>query len=67
MKITVKILETKVANYNQIADVKVKLNNDCVEGINLYTEHNNFICSGKCSQVAMVLDALIMMKHLEKN
>lgn len=67
MKITTKILETKVENYNRISDVKLKLNNDCVDGINLYTETNNFICCGKSAQVAMVLDALLMVKHLENN
>lgn len=67
MRITTKILETKVENYNRIAEVKLKLNNDCVGGMNLYTEHNNLVCSGKGSEIAMVLDALLMIKHFEKN
>ena len=34
---TRKILETKVKNYNSISDIKLKLNDDVVGAINLYT------------------------------
>lgn len=67
MRTTRKVLEAKVNNYNSIESsiVKLKLNNDVVGGINLYTEDNQLITSGKLSEVATILDALINLKHLE--
>lgn len=67
MRTTIKVLEAKVNNYNSIESsiVKLKLNNDVVGGINLYTEDNQLITSGKLSEVATILDALINLKHLE--
>ncbi len=65
MRITEKILKTKIENYNRISDVKLKLNNDVAVGVNLYTEDNNLVASGKVSQIDLVLDALITVKRLE--
>lgn len=65
MRITEKILKTKIENYNRISDVKLKLNNDVAVGVNLYTENNNLVASGKVSQIDLVLDALITVKRLE--
>lgn len=67
MRTTRKQLETKVNNYNNIESsiVKLKLNDDVVGGINLYTVDNQLITSGKLSEVAKTLDALINLKHLE--
>lgn len=41
MRITRKQLETKVNSYNSISDIKLKLNDDVIGAINLYTEDNN--------------------------
>lgn len=67
MRTTRKQLETKVNNYNNIESsiVKLKLNDDVVGGINLYTVDNQLITSGKLSEIAKTLDALINLKHLE--
>ena len=43
MRTTRKVLEAKVNNYNSISNVKLKLNDDVVGAINLYTEDNNSI------------------------
>ena len=40
MRITRKQLETKVNSYNSISDIKLKLNDDVIGAINLYTEDN---------------------------
>ena len=66
MRITKKILIAKVERYNSIATVKVKLNDDVIGGINLYTENNNIIATGKYSEIALVLDALFNIKALEQ-
>ena len=49
----------------EIEMAKLKLNDDVVGGINLYTVDNQLITSGKLSEVAKTLDALINLKHLE--
>ena len=45
MRTTKKVLEAKVNNYNSISNVKLKLNDDVVGAINLYTEDNNRIAT----------------------
>lgn len=65
MRTTKKMLIAKVNRYNSISTVKVKLNDDVVGGINLYTEDNNLIATGKLAEIAMVLDALCNIKALE--
>mgnify|MGYP003302796470 FL=1 len=65
MRTTRKILETKVKNYNSISDIKLKLNDDVVGAINLYTEDNNRIATATMKDMFTILDALINVKALE--
>lgn len=67
MRTTIKVLEAKVNIYNSIESsiIKLKLNDNVVGGINLYTVDNQLITSGKLSEVAQTLDALVYLKHLE--
>ena len=65
MRTTRKILEAKVNNYNSISDIKLKLNNDVVGAINLYTEDNNRIATATNKEMLLILDALINIKALE--
>lgn len=65
MRTTRKALEAKVKNYNSISDVKLKLNDDVVGAINLYTEDNNRIATAKAGEMFIILDALINVKALE--
>lgn len=65
MRTTRKVLETKVNNYNSISDIKLKLNDDAVGAINLYTENNNRIATATTKEMFFILDALINIKALE--
>lgn len=65
MRTTRKALETKVNNYNSISNVKLKLNDDVVGAINLYTEDNNRIATATNKEMFIILDALINIKALE--
>lgn len=65
MRTTRKVLEAKVNNYNSISNVKLKLNDDVVGAINLYTEDNNRIATATNKEMLIVLDALINIKALE--
>ena len=65
MKTTRKVLEAKVNNYNSISDIKLKLNDDVVGAINLYTEDNNRIATATNKEMLLILDALINVKALE--
>lgn len=65
MRTTRKVLEAKVNNYNSISDVKLKLNDDVVGAINLYTEDNNRIATATNKEMLIILDALINVKALE--
>ena len=65
MRTTRKMLETKVNNYNSISDIKLKLNDDVVGAINLYTEDNNRIATDTNKEMLIILDALINIKALE--
>lgn len=67
MRITRKQLETKVNSYNSISDIKLKLNDDVIGAINLYTEYNNRIATASYKEMGIILDALINMKALERN
>ena len=67
MRITRKQLEAKVNNYNSISDIKVKLNDDVVGAVNLYTEDNNRIATAATTEMLTILDALINIKALERN
>lgn len=65
MRTTRKQLEAKVNNYNSISDIKLKLNDDVVGAINLYTEDNSRIATATMKEMYTILDALINMKALE--
>ena len=65
MRTTRKQLEAKVKNYNSISNVKLKLNDDVVGAINLYTEDNNRIATATNKEMLIILDALINIKALE--
>ena len=65
MRTTRKQLEAKVNNYNSISNVKLKLNDDVVGAINLYTENNNRIATATNKEMLIILDALINVKALE--
>lgn len=65
MRTTRKVLEAKVNNYNSISDIKLKLNDDIVGAINLYTEDNNRIATATNKEMLLILDALINIKALE--
>lgn len=65
MRTTRKVLEAKVNNYNSISNVKLKLNDDVVGAINLYTENNNRIATATNKEMLIILDALINVKALE--
>ena len=65
MRTTRKVLEAKVNNYNSISNVKLKLNDDVVGAINLYTEDNNRIATATNKEMLIILDALINIKALE--
>ena len=64
MKVS-KFLEAKINRFNTVSNVKIKINSDSVSCLNLYTEDNRLVASGKLSQIEMVLDALITIKNLE--
>lgn len=65
MRTTRKVLEAKVNNYNSISNVKLKLNDDVVGAINLYTEDNDRIATATNKEMLLILDALINIKALE--
>lgn len=67
MRITRKQLETKLNSYNNISDIKLKLNDDVIGAINLYTEDNNRIATATTKDMFYILDALINVKALERN
>lgn len=66
MRTTRKQLESKVTLYNTMADIKLKLNDDVVGAINLYTETNNLIATATMKEMYFILDALINIKTFEK-
>ena len=55
MRTTRKVLEAKVNNYNSISNVKLKLNDDVVGAINLYTEDNNRIATATNKEILIIL------------
>ena len=65
MRTTRNVLEAKLHNYNSISDIKLKLNDDVVGAINLYTEDNNRIATATNKEMLVILDALINVKALE--
>lgn len=67
MRTTRKILEEKVNRYNNISDIKLKLNDDVVGAINLYTEDNNRIATATMKEMYIILDTLINIRTIERN
>lgn len=67
MRVTRKVLEAKIKNYNSISDIKLKLNYDAVGAINLYTEDNERIATATTKEMFYILDALFNMKAFERN
>lgn len=67
MRITRKQLEAKVNNYNNLSGIKLKLNDDVIGAVNLYTEDNNRIATATTKEMFYILDALINIKTLERN
>lgn len=67
MRVTRKVLEAKVNNYNSISDIKLKLNYDAVGVINLYTEDNERIATATTKEMFYILDALFNVKAFEGN
>ena len=65
MRTTRKQLEAKVKNYNSISEIKLKLNDDVVGAINLYTEDNSRIATATMKEMYNILDALINVKAFE--
>ena len=65
MRTTRKVLEAKLHNYNSISDIKLKLNDDVVGAINLYTEDNKRIATATNKEMLVILDALINVKAFE--
>ena len=66
MRTTRKQLESKVNNYNSISDIKLKLNDDIIGGINLYTEDNERIATGTMKEMYLILEALTNIKYMER-
>lgn len=66
MRTTRKQLETKVLNYNHISDIKLKLNDDVVGAINLYTMDSKRIATGTTKEIYLILEALTNIKHMEQ-
>lgn len=62
-----KILEAKVKRINTLYKLNIKINNDGANCINIYTDDNHLITSGKLNQVDKVLDALITIKNYEND
>lgn len=67
MRTTRKQLEAKINSYNSISDIKLKLNDDIVGAINLYTEDNNRIATATLKEMNAIVDALINIKAIENN
>lgn len=67
MRVTRKVLEAKLKNYNSISDIKLKLNYDAVGAINLYTEDNERIATATTKEMFYILDALFNVKAFERN
>ncbi len=66
MRTTRKQLETKVNNYNKISDIKLKLNDDVIGAINLYTVDNQQIATGTTKEIYIILEALTNIKYMER-
>ncbi|MCI9127662.1 MAG: hypothetical protein HFG28_10840 [Eubacterium sp.] len=66
MRTTRKTLQAQVNRYNTLNGIQLKLNDDIIGGINLYTVDNNMVASGTLSEVSRILEALTQVKYLER-
>jgi|MucameStandDraft_1065616.scaffolds.fasta_scaffold26280_2 hypothetical protein len=66
MRTTRKSLQAQVNRYNTLNGIQLKLNDDIIGGINLYTVDNNMVASGTLSEVSRIIEALTQVKYLER-
>ena len=66
MRTTRKTLQAQVNRYNTLNGIQLKLNDDIIGEINLYTVDNNMVASGTLSEVSRILEALTQVKYLER-
>lgn len=66
MRTTRKTLQAQVNRYNTLNGIQLKLNDDIIGGINLYTVDNNMVASGTLSEVSRILEAPTQVKYLER-
>lgn len=66
MRTTRKSLQAQVNRYNTLNGIQLKLIDDIIGGINLYTVDNNMVASGTLSEVSRIIEALTQVKYLER-
>lgn len=66
IRTTRKSLQAQVNRYNTLNGIQLKLNDDIIGGINLYTVDNNMVASGTLSEVSRIIEALTQVKYLER-
>ena len=66
MRTTRKSLQAQVNRYNTLNGIQLKLNDDIIGGINLYTVDDNMVASGTLSKVSRIIEALTQVKYLER-
>ena len=66
MRTARKSLQAQVNRYNTLNGIQLKLNDDIIGGINLYTIDNNMVASGTLSEVSKIIEALTQVKYLER-
>ena len=66
MRTTRKTLQAQVNRYNTLNGIQLKLNDDIIGGINLYTVDDNMVASGTLSEVSRIIEALTQVKYLER-
>lgn len=66
MRTTRKSLQAQVNRYNTLNGIQLKLNDDIIGGINLYTVDNNMVASGTLSEVSKIIEALTQVKYLDR-
>lgn len=63
---TRKSLQAQVNRYNTLNGIQLKLNDDVIGGINLYTVDDNMVACGTLSEVSRIVEALTQVKYLER-
>ncbi len=66
MRTTRKSLQAQINRYNTLNGIQLKLNDDIIGGINLYTVDDNMVASGTLSEVSRIIEALTQVKYLER-